>query len=125
MTGLDRGPLLYPYRSSNAVAYRNRQRVAPVSGCRHSTISSLATRGMNPRRPPATAAEAYPVPFGNSQTRGGGSVRLSRVSVETPLCDGPRNEAQSCVTAPRGRGFGVRCTRGWPHPTRGGRARGG
>ena len=44
MTGLERGPLLYPYRSSNAVAYRNCQWRAAVSGCRHSMISSSASR---------------------------------------------------------------------------------
>ena len=41
-------------------------------------------------------------------------MRVSLVSVDTALCDGPRNEAQSSVTAPLGNGFGLRSTRAWP-----------
>ena len=60
------------------------------------------------------AGDAYPVPLANSHTSGGGSVRLSLVSVDTALCDGPRNEGQSWVTAPFGSGFGLPCTRVCP-----------
>src|SRR6186997_1255055 len=42
---------------------------------------------------------------------GGGSVRVSFVSVETALCVGPRNDVQSCVTAPAGSGFGLPTSR--------------
>ena len=42
---------------------------------------------------------------------GGGSFRLSFVSVETALCVGPRNVVQSCVVAPAGSGFGFATTR--------------
>src|SRR5688572_16141681 len=108
MTGLDRGPLLYPYRSSNAVGYRNCHWVDPVSGCRHSTISSFPSRWRNTSRSPRIAGEAYPEPFGTSQTSGGGSIRLSFVSVDVALCDGPRNAAQSCVIASFDNGFGFR-----------------
>ena len=38
---------------------------------------------------------------------GGGSFRVSFVSLETALCVGPRNVVQSCVVAPAGTGFGV------------------
>src|ERR1700720_1077080 len=117
MTGLERGPLLYPYRSSNAVTYRNCHWLDPVSGCRHSTISSFANRGRNPRWSPAMAGDAYPVPLANSHTSGGGSVRLSLVSVDTALCSGPRNAAQSWVTASFGSGFGFLCTRVCPNAT--------
>ena len=55
--------------------------------------------------------DAYPVPLGNSQTSGGGSDRLSFVSVETLLCEGPRNASQLWVAAPGGNCFGLRCTR--------------
>src|SRR5262245_42367927 len=109
MTGLDRGPLLYPYRSSKSVAYRNRHRLAPVSGCKHSTISSFATRCRNTRRSPAMAGDAYPVPLPNSHNSGGGSVRLSFVSMDTALCVGPRKDVQSLVTASFANGFGFRC----------------
>ena len=57
------------------------------------------------------AGDAYPVPLANSHTRGGGSFRLSMVSLDTALCDGPRNAGQSWVTAPFGNGLGWRCTR--------------
>src|SRR5688572_3137471 len=106
MTGLDRGPLLYPYRSSKSVGYRNRHRFAAVSGCRHSTTSSFATRCRNTSLSPTIAGDVYPVPFGNSQISGGGSVRLSLVSADTPLCDGPRKEGQSLVTAFPANGLG-------------------
>src|SRR5688500_8414342 len=66
---------------------------------------------MKTSRAPAMAGDEYEVPFGNSQTSGGGSVRLSFVSVDTPLCDGPRNDTQSCGTAPAGSGLGFRSTR--------------
>ena len=52
--------------------------------------------------------DAYPVPFGYSQTSDGGNCRLSPVSAETALCDGPRSAGQSPVTAPGGSGFGLR-----------------
>ena len=51
----------------------------------------------------------YPEPLVNSQISGGGSSRLSRVSVETPLCVGPRKDGQSLVTASLARAFGSRC----------------
>ena len=73
---------------------------------------------MNTSRSPTIAGDAYPLPFWNSQTSGGGSVRLSFVSVDTPLCVGPRNEAQSLVTAPSGNGFGSRYARVWPNAAR-------
>src|SRR6185369_18009709 len=60
------------------------------------------------------AGDVYPVPLGHSHTRGGGSVRLNFVSVDTPLCDGPRNAGQSLVIAPVGSGLGFRCTRVCP-----------
>ena len=49
-------------------------------------------------------------------------MRVSLVSADTALCDGPRNEAQSLVTAPLGSGFGLRCTRAWPNARTGDRA---
>jgi hypothetical protein len=36
-----------------------------------------------------------------------GQSRNSLVSGDVPLCEGPRNEAQSLVTAPAGNGFGL------------------
>jgi hypothetical protein len=44
----------------------------------------------------------------NSNTSGGGRFRLSIVSVDTALCDGPSIAAQSRVTAPFGKGYGAR-----------------
>ena len=46
-----------------------------------------------------------PVPLVRAQTRGGGSLRLSFVSVDIALCVGPRKAAQSCVTASLASGF--------------------
>ena len=51
--------------------------------------------------------ELRPNAFVNSQTRGGGSVRLSLVSVDVALCAGPRKAGQSCVTASLASGRGL------------------
>jgi len=60
---------------------------------------------------PLWAQETGDAKVSSSQTSGGGSMRLSLVSVDTPLCDGPRNDGQPWVTASFGSGFGFRCTR--------------
>ena len=52
------------------------------------------------------AGEAYPLPFSNSQTNGGGSFRRSFVSADMPLWVGPKNDVQSCVTALRDSALG-------------------
>src|SRR5688572_13648229 len=54
------------------------------------------------------AGDVYPVPFANSQISGGGSFRLSFVSLDTALWAGPRNAAQSLVMASFDSGFGLR-----------------
>src|SRR5687767_4724640 len=60
-------------------------------------------------RSPTTAGVAYPSPRGISQTRRGASLPnalSSGVSLDTPLCFGPRKSRQSWGTAPAARGFG-------------------
>ena len=51
------------------------------------------------------------MPLVSSQTRGGGSLRLSFVSVEIALCVGPRKAVQSCVAASLASGFAFETTR--------------
>ena len=54
--------------------------------------------------------EHAPLPVGHSQRSGGGRNRRSGVSVDTALWDGPRDAAQSWVTASSASGRGARCT---------------
>ena len=72
------------------------------NGAGKTTLINLLTGVLAP-----TAGDVYPVPLANSQIKGGGSRRLSFVSVENALCDGPRNEGQSAVTASFASGFGA------------------
>ena len=62
-------------------------------------ISSFLSRCAKIRCSPAMAGEAYPLPFLNSQTNGGGNSRRRFVSADMPLWVGPKNDVQSCVTA--------------------------
>ena len=50
------------------------------------------------------------MPLVSAQTRGGGSLRLSFVSVDIALCVGPRKAGQSCVTASLASGFAFETT---------------